>query len=872
MNTVFKFSKRRIVILILALVSAVAFIGFTKTFSAKALNGVETSLFMPVTELEFDNSLNAPQDVYCGEGVTAVIQNNNQLLISKNGGAFTASTATFTSLQQVKRLDQNNLLVSDEAKIYKIDLTAEGYPKEVLNYETENVTCNLFDFKDGILVGNYSNNTLLYRIVNGVATEKSTMSGVLATSPVCINDGFVYYVNTSSKLCKRSTDLAQTEIELANVVPQKMVTDGVVIYALCADGIYKIDIENKSSTKLTVLDEGLYDLGSFTTASGLCFRGGNLLISDSAKNTLQEFKVVGDNLEFTGYAVASEKTAYNRIGKSAEEIEFNAGRIAVLNNQKKTFTVVSDIEGSLYEKDNFALNLIFGSDPFIPDTFALGESSALFVNKTQKTAKLYDFSTATLSSVISFAEDATDSQITDVTWQNGKYYLSQRKWDDPHFKLLVYTAEELSNDFSKIIDTTINSVNYPLITVDAFENVYATSEYNNCIFKYSKTNGEYGAGVSISLSPTGIKKITTDLAGGLFALTESSVIYYDQAEDIAHTFDISAGKKANSFAISFESNKVFFVYEDLEYCEYSTTLPVLSLDEISVPADFVIDGENGIALDDLKIFGVKEGANVYGLNKGENKFDYKGLIDETGLSGAFVCDYAYSKNFTSDKGSGLREESFILFVGKDAFGFTEIYLANRLDAVELQKQTFTVDTDTAYTTTGVRMYFMPIITQDALFTIKANEQTLALNKGVKLTVSGGVEFLGSSFYYATVTVDGATYSGYIPVKFTAKVLSKNYPEITFTVKKVSATAVYAEKELVNLLTNLADGTEVRVLEENESFAKIAYQVNGEYIVGFISVNSFAPVSNNVLRNVLIILAITVSVCVTSLFLVLRKKS
>lgn len=867
------FKKKSLLIAILSVLCALSFIFAFNWQKAYATNSVDSTLFLPNTELEYDSSLNAPKDVLYDNDICAVIHNNNELLISKNGGAFIKSSETFTTLKQIKRLDENTLLVSDEAKIYKIDLSVDGYPKELLAFESDFATGNFFDYSQNRLVINYDTGSLIYTIENGVAISKDTLPNVHTDTPVCIYQGFIYYVNASSKLCKTSTDLSQTEIELCDKVltPQKMITDGNFIYALCVDGIHKVDIENKTSVKLIVdIDEG-YELGKLTTPSGLCFKGGNLLISDSTENTLQEFKITNNFLVFTGYAVASGKTAYNRIGKSANEIEFNAGRVAVLNNSKKILTVVNDINGSLYNRENFDLNLIFSSgDTFTPDTFALGEKSALLVEKDKKTARIYNFENKMLSDIISFTENATDSQITDVTWQNGKYFISQRKWDDPEFKLLVYSANELSTDFDKIMDTPINSINYPLIAVDVFENVFVTSEYYNCIFKYSKT--DYTVGTELSLSPTGIKKLTTDLTGGLFALKESSVIYYDQAENKAHEFSLKTSLTANSYAMSFESNKVFFIYNDLEYITYSSNLPNLSLDEITVPTDFVIDGENGVALNDLAVYSAKDGANIYSLEQNGNAFNYKGLIQDDSIYGAFICGYKYSKDFESNLGVGEREENFILLVGKDLSGFTEIYLMNNIDALAVQKQTFNPNTDTAYTTTGVRAYYLPIITQDALFTLKTNSEILTLDKGTKITVNGAIEFLGTSFYYATVNVNGTNYSGYIPVKFTAKVLSQNYPETTFTVRKVKNTNVYLESTFTTQLTTLTEGTEVRVLEKTDAYAKIAYLSNGDYIIGYVSADSFLSVSNNTLRNVLIILAITVSICVTSLFLLLRKKS
>ena len=885
MNTNLPLRKKFILLILIVCAGVFAFLGFS-AFKSKAVVQTSTSLYLPRSQMEFDNFLNTPQHVYVDDSVCAVIQNNNELWISKNGGNFVKSGATFTSLQQqIKRLDQNTLLVSDQAIIYKIDLTSDTFAKTELRFvdqsNDEPVGCTLFDYKDGLLVVNHSNDTLLYKIENGVAISKENLIfDASANSPVAIFNQNVYYVNMSNILCSQSTDITQDTHKIVELkapqtsVPltaQKIITDGQFVYAICSSDIYKIDLLNKSLLKLQVVESENYDLGNLLNPSGFCFKGENLFISDSVANTLQEFSVSDNKLTFTGFAVASNKTAYNRVGVSADDIEYNNGRIAVLNTTKKTFTVINDISASLYDQNNFALNLVFKpTDTFIPDAFALGTNSALLVNKSTKIAKLYDFESKTLSEDIAFGVNSTDLDITDVAWQNGKYFVAKRNLENLIFKLHIFSVLEGQTTFTKILETQFESTsNLPLIAVDVFENVFLTNSDDNCIYKHQKTQTGYDAGTAITLSPVGVKKLATDLAGGLFALKQDSVILVDQAQN---SFNLQVNT-ANAFAMSFEDNKVFFVNSDSEQITFTTDLPVLALSELTVPQDFKIDGENAKDVNDLTIYSVKEGANVYSLKTSNDnlKFIFSELVDELNLKGAHVCDYLYQKDFTSNEGSSSRSVNFGLLVGKSQEGNIEIYLVNKNELIEEDKKATSLQSQSAYTTTPVRAYYLPIITQNAEFTIKNSNGIVSIPKGVKLNLISQIEFLGREFYYAKVEINQTEIFAYIPIKFTAKVLAKDYPETSFTTAKVNATTVYSDSALSLSQTTLTEGSEIRVLEQTETFTKIAYLSNGEWIEGYISSTSIMTDENNTLRNVLIILAITISVCLTSLFLVLRKK-
>ena len=89
---------------------------------------------------------------------------------------------------------------------------------------------------------------------------------------------------------------------------------------------------------------------------------------------MQEFKVVGDKLEFTGFAIASGKKAYNRVNVSASNIERVGNKIAYLESNR--FNLIT-IESNIYAKENY--NDYFASDlgGTMPNAFALGLENVL---------------------------------------------------------------------------------------------------------------------------------------------------------------------------------------------------------------------------------------------------------------------------------------------------------------------------------------------------------------------------------------------------------------------------------------------------------------------------------------------------------------
>ncbi len=902
-------TKKSLIITLFILATALFACFGLSLSSAKAVDTINASLFMPVTPLEFDKSLSTPQDVYFDDDVVAVIQNSNELLISLGGNQFVKSGATFTSLQQVKRLSDRYLLVSDEAKICAIDLADNKTPygTTILNYADVdgggNVTGNFFDYKNGVLVCNFSKLAIISTLDEQtlIAHNKTSISGPTNNTPICLGDEYVFYINGSANLAMRSlTNITEDGVDIVQLSPQKMIAKGDYIYANNGNTIYRVSVSTKHAEQLNFVSDTNYQLSNVDVISGFCFKDDNLLITDSNSHTVQEFRVEGNNLVFTGYAIADGKTAFNRFGDNIQDIQKNGRKLATLDTVNGLFTLVNDTTGSFYSRDNFKYSVKLGADEFInftPDIFALGNKSVLFISTLDQKAKLYDISkdTAKLSNEIDFSKNSNLAQsITDVTWQNGNYYVVQNSAYDG-FKITIYTANEdallaIMNDakgdkqlsltqFESFFSKNTNEYNVakpPIINVDVFGNVYMTNS-DGYVYKYENTaNGLDTVGVKLDYgATTNVTKISTDLAGGLFVLENNDIVYYDQSSNTKLILEIGAiSADITSFAMSTDSSDVYLSFDGEQYIYKTTDMPTYTLDMITAPSEFVLSTSVAKPIGDLKTFTAKNGCGVYSFNY-ENKDGVKKItydkLTEIKEPLILLCQLPLSVKKTYANGAIDRQEEFYILTGKNEDGNLSTVIINAKDAVPMDIKISDAPTEYAYTTTGVSMYYLPIITKNADHILRDGDKNVILDRNTKLTVIKAVTLFDVNYYYATATVNEKTYTGYIPELFTAKILSKDYLQEKFSISSTIACAVYTDAGMTVKLQDLAENTTIRLYEENNGVCRIAFMVENDWVVGYVNSSSVVVPENNSLRNILIILAVTVSICVTSIFFILKKK-
>jgi len=867
-----RYISRKSVVLILLCAVALLCVGlsvanFTRA-NALTLSPVSPEFNLPSSAMEYQE-LNSPQDVYCDDTVCAIIQNNNELLISENGGKFIKSSATFTSLQQVKRLDENYLLVSDEAKLYKIDLNDDAYPKEIVNYNADPVTFNLFDYHDGFLVGNYSAAISLYTIENGVVKSKSTIGAsgdYLNSSPVCIKNGFIYFTNVNSKLAMRSTDVTQSPIVLADITPSKMITDGEFVYCLCTDGIYRVDVASKSAEKLNFPQDADFNLGNVQSATGISFKGDNLLISDSSINAVQEFAIDGNNLIFTGFAISSGNTVYNRLKANSKDVELYGGRIAVLGDTDLMIYTESDTP---YTRENYTW-LKFGAQNFVgyaPNLFALGKDTVILSHSTNKVAHVYDINDGTLSSAITFDGEMP---ILDVCYQGGFYYLLKLNYNSGYEAVVYKISEDASAPTKQIVLTAPSDYDEKsLLTVDVNGNIYlSTKDGFMTVFKKADDYDATKKQVLSTTATTGVKKLCADLGGNLYALGDNAINCYTNGDIIDIPVSLSANGSAldvKSFAINFDDKTSYFISANSEILFSTENLPKLSIDDIAVPTEFVLSGDNA-DVSDLKLYNIKDGVNAYAIVKGEEKFDYEGLLNTENLSNDFV--YVCSLSLSPAQNFGTTE--FLVLAGLNE-NATTFVIINANDGVVSDNVPVDASISKAYIATDVNAYFLPVLTINNDFVLANDDGAIRLSQGAVITPIKEFNFLGRDFYYALITDANNPVYGYVPASFTVEMLNEDYQNVPYTIEKVSSTDVFSDSALTNKIATLEDDTEIKLFEENDGACSIAFKTESGWVKGYISSDSVKPQTSNALRNTLIIIAVALAVCGTSIFIVLRRK-
>ena len=164
--------KKKLLLLFTALLSACALFayGLTGLFSVSAQNSVTSSFFAPNTALEYYELTN-PQGVYIDNDVAAIIQNDKTLIVyDQTNGFRTSGYSGFSSLKQVKRWSDNQLVLIDYAGLILIDLNDLDATPTNLTYNSIAMSANNFDLNDRYLV------TIFNEVVKVFTLEDTTIT------------------------------------------------------------------------------------------------------------------------------------------------------------------------------------------------------------------------------------------------------------------------------------------------------------------------------------------------------------------------------------------------------------------------------------------------------------------------------------------------------------------------------------------------------------------------------------------------------------------------------------------------------------------------------------------------------------------------
>ncbi len=847
----FKNLKRNILILLTALlILSSACLAFSFNGTAIADETPPTAeLFLPSTDMEY-KELADPIDVYSDDKVTAIAQNNQQLLVYQNG-AYAEPITSFTAIKQVKKLDDQTLLVSDNGTIYTLSLT--DFSKEIL-YDASEIPAliggNNFDLNNDYLVSAYSGTAYVYARDGLKFTPMGTFA-LNANYPVALNDdGLIFYVRTDSYLyCLSVRDLVNYT-KIAEVAPSKMIANNDFVYYTFDNKISQIAISDNQKTELPVDAMDEYDLGNLLSPSGLTFKNGNLFITDSTLNTVQEFKIENDKLVFTGFAIASGKTAYNRVSKNALDVEKYGDTVAVLDEYK--LTVYSPVNANKYARENYKNYFAENLGGTLPEAFTLGKDSILLsYNHTTSngTLRLLDIinGNITENGVTIFSGNT----IEDICYQSGYFYIIA---NDNSTTRIYKLSENDELSFSSVDDHKLFEIDKTYqpthITVDVFGNVYLADTTGKIVL--CEKDNSFAHLTLGTLSD--VIKLETDLGGNLYVLSVSGLSRYDgsafTAIDVAPVTD---GDQIKSFTMKFDKSEVYLLFNNKEYVCECDTLGNYALDKATASqTDYVISDKNA-QLNNLQTARVKADANVYSVTRNGINFDFNGIISpETEY--AVICEVKLS-------------DDLILSALAGAEG---VVLVNNKELTINAPATATAP-ETAFVTTNASLYYFPILTENGEYALTDGE-TVRINKSTMITPTAKLTFLNKEFYFANVTVSDTVYSGYIPVSFTVEVLSEDFTWNEYKIEKINATKLYADKELTTEIKKLSDNQKIRLFYTENGISKIAVEVEeGSWIEGYIKSSAIQNEPNRAVRNILIILAVTASVCGTLTYFLMRRK-
>ncbi len=810
-------------------------------------------LYLPSSQLEY-TALSNPTETYSDDEVTAIIQDNTSLLINYKDITKTISSS---NIMDVKRFDDNSIIFSADGALYKVTLddpsTYVASDANKLTFNGNNgKSVSYFDKNDNYLITAVQDIMQVYKIENGNITEitetNSTISIKDGTNIAINNNNEIFYVTNNGILKTNTTDPYSSE-RISNNIPTRIIANNDFVYGIVDGAIYQFPIaKNATSSPLQMTDiDKSFDLGNITKINGLSFRGENLLITDL--DNLQEFAIKDNQLVFTGFAVAKGKTAFNRITTNAIDIEKYNDTVAVLDSN--TLTVFTVDNANPYDRNNFNdYRKEITVENIKPNAFALGNDTALlsYAHNTSSSSLRYLAFGKTISDSITLF---SGNVIHDVTYQSGYYYVLA----DDGMDVSVYRASETDFVFKQIIG--IKAQQFEHLAVDVYGNVYLSTFTK--IIKLEKSN-DYKTTVTIADgSLSNIKKMSTDLGGGLF-VQDGSKIYYI-VNSTPYLVEVSAPSTSiKSFTLNFIEKEVFFIYDNDEYICTSVNMPNLALSEVQDSPDYITTAENAL-LENLKIYSARSGSNVYKVKKTMTGFDFVALC-ENNATYAYICTITKTNSFN-------QSVSLYALAGSDHITFIDTLEALDVTETTLNKQDAP---STAYVTTDVSGYYLPIITTESEYALTKNSNAVRLDKYTQITPQKTLTFLDKEFYFASFDIDGVTHTGYIPKDFTTEVLSDNFTWPNSYTEKVNKTTLFSDKELSNAILELSNGQTVTVFNVEKDVAYVLVSDgNGGYIEGYISVSAIKNDAGTAVRNILIVLAVSTCVCGTAIYFVTRKK-
>ena len=843
--------KRKSYLVLFTLVFAMLFgVLYTRTVAkAETTDSVYLESVLPESKME-NYALSSPVDACFFDGSMAVVHTNE--LVVYTGGEY-KTPISLVSPQQVKRLNDDYLVVSQDGSIYCVslsDLSVTG-----LTYGSNvSVGCNYFDCNENYIVTAFSNNINLYSHDGlNVSAPTSFVNQIDPSTPISINDkGEIFYVHNDSLY--KCTVSDRTETFMSDDKPTAILANDDFVYMISNGKIVRITTDGLTRVEYTLNDlHKDYDLGNLSNPVSLSFKGENLLIADSSKNAVQEFAINGSSLEFTGFAVASKKTAYNRIGDSAKALDVNGDLTAVLDDFKLT---VIKTQNGVKSYKNYLQSALSN-----PSDICLGETLIALYTKNASDLSFVDLEKDQVLPTVS-----VDGKISDVSYKNGVFYIALISNANVSVLSCDGTSVTTLYAFENAYDAVYAPEKTPIISADT-DVIYITNPVKNAIYKVAKENGEYKETLVPVFTADGIEKIEVDFNGDLFCYKKGEIVFTDGTSIYTAPVKIGDSVATNvvDFAMSKTDKSVYFIANGFEGLYATDDLPNFAVSSLST-TEYITKGSSANLLN-YKTYAVST-STILSVNPvvSTDKHVFTASTIEPTLDKEYleICTISHVESL----GAYQKTAKFSVLAGQTAKGLNATFIA-KTDC--LSETTFVIgaNQEKAYIITDVNAYYFPIISIEDTYVLTDNGANIRLAKGTKISPEYRTTFLDKEFFYCNVEIDGNTVYCFVPVNFTVEVLDQNVVTKTYTLEKVKACKVYDQDG--NEKIALENGSEVRLYSVKDGKALIEYFEDGIWKHGYVEDSMIIKTPNTAIRNALIIILMTASVVATSIYFIVRKK-
>ena len=801
-------TAKKVAVFTAAIICAILWVALSAGHNAYAQSA---DVILPAREYEY-YGLNSPLNAYCDDDVTAVTE-SNRLIVFYNGE--TRVLDGRTSLNQVKRYKSDSLIFSDNGSIYIYSLST-GEVTDAKDVIAAGIGGSYFDYNGTYLITAFSSAMQIY------GATQSTVEGIQQLTPVAINSDSVFYVKGNKIYRTLLSDmLAEPETILSEVNPSAMIASDDYLYYIKEGAIRKVDLESKQDVALST-EPSPFDLGKILRPEGLSFKDENLLVTDSEGNCVQEFKVEGDILKFTGFAIAGGKTAYNRLNGIQLIKKFGNGLVVTDANKMTVLSLTDGFDG--YKQEYFDNRFIDDA----PDYFAAG-----------KTAVVY--SSDNVISVFRYGDETphtlrTISTVKDAFYSGGKFYVLSN--NGANTTIITVNEKDFLLSEKTVVGVTANAV-----FTDCADNLYFADD----LYVYKNVKDEVLCDRQLT------SQFSFDLAGNIFALKDGKIYRFD-GEGFTAAF-VSPYGDITAYALSFDGKDVLYSVEGSDFIYKTDTLGNADFGSCEKDGDFALD-DNVPA--ELKIYTVKDGYPVYGVDYTDGAFVFNDFAEKR-EEYALIGEIAINSPYSSLDYYALATGSGVVLVPAAA--------AEEKDVVK------TVSEKTVYVTTKVSAYILPVMTKTDIFTLKDGEnEVLRLEKGVKITAEYYFTALGTEYLFGSVKAGGEDIAVYVPANFTTDKRYEDADTVNYTIEKIKPCTVYSDPELTDIIAEFTETTEVRLIKKHADSLYISFDTADGVKEGYVEAKYLVNEPNVTVRNVLAILALFTCICGTITYFVLRKKS